>query len=372
MLMQDAIKIMPAMWAVRATIEFTGPPGIGKTSVIEAFARTMSTKVPGNRFGYCEVVLSTMDSADVKGIPVLPRAGERDADVHWSKPTIFPNAYNTRVFENGELLPLGTEPPEFGLVLLDEYAQSSDLHQKATSSLLLDYRVGEYRLPPKWAVWLASNRKKDKAGVAKRLTLIQNRICEIGLIPTFEAWVKWADGKVHPDMVAFVKLHAGMCMGSEAPPAEGAFPTLRSVTLCDRALRALGKMKNTGKKLPADEDALYIMQGYLGEEGATKLLAHIRYGTELPDPASVAKAPETTPLPKRELQMIAAATLATHADKKSVGKFMQYLSRDGVMEEAALSFTTIIEQRDPMFVVDRHVSQWIQRHQRMRSTAKSV
>lgn len=371
MLMHEIKRFMPALWAARAAVEFVGPPGIGKTSFIEDFCRVMSTKMPDKKFGYTEHVLSQMDSADIKGIPVLPQAGQVDADVFWSKPVLFPNPYNTRVFVDGEKQPLGTEVPERGLVLLDEYAQSGDSHQKASTSFVLEGRIGEFSLPPKWAVWMASNRRADKAGVAKRLTLVQNRLCEINVTPSFEAWVQWADGRVHPDVIAFLKLHPGEALSDKAPPVDGPFMTLRSVTLCNRAVVAYSKMKGAEGKLVADDATYEIARGYMGEEAAVKFIAHLKYGAEIPQPETVAKSPEKAPLPKRELQMMAAATYAAHATKQTVGKFMQYLGRDGVMEEAALSFVTIIEQRDPIMVANREVSNWIRANQRARAAARS-
>jgi len=112
-----------------------GPPGVGKSQMVaQAGARHGAPVI--------DIRLSQMEPSDLRGIPF--RSG---GHVEWAVPAMLPDA--------------DRHAPE-GILFLDEINAAPPSVSAAAYQLILDRRLGEYRVPEGWAIVAAGNRQGDR------------------------------------------------------------------------------------------------------------------------------------------------------------------------------------------------------------------
>jgi MoxR-like ATPase len=89
-------------------------------------------------------------------------------------------------------------PPEFlpragkGVLFLDELNLAAPAVQGVAQQLILDRRVGSYRLPEGWLVWAAGNRKEDRAAVYDMPGPLANRFVHLEVGPDLPSFLGYA------------------------------------------------------------------------------------------------------------------------------------------------------------------------------------
>lgn len=196
--------------AVVRPVFMWGPPGIGKSALAQRFASAVGME--------CVSLLgSQLAPEDLLGIPKIDGECSR----------FYPPANIVR------------QQPF--VLFLDELNASSHEIQKAFYSLILDQRVGEYRLPQGTVVIGAGNRAKDAAIVKPMPSALINRLVHIHLRADHRQWLHWAinEGAIHPWVVEYIQLRPDH-LWSEAPKHEEAFSTPRSWHMVSDALHSFG------------------------------------------------------------------------------------------------------------------------------------
>ena len=138
-----------------------GPPGIGKSALVEQFAEEVGLE--------CVSLLgSQLAPEDLIGVP--------------------------RIEENRSVFcpPRIIARDEPYLLFVDELNACSFEVQKAFYSLINDRRLGEYRLPDGSVVVGAGNRAQDQAIVKPMSSALMNRMLHVELRPTTRDWLDWA------------------------------------------------------------------------------------------------------------------------------------------------------------------------------------
>lgn len=192
-----------------------GAPGIGKSALVQRFARSVGME--------CVSLLgSQLAPEDLLGIPRI------DGDCS----RFFPPANIVR-----------SEP---FVLFLDELNASSHEIQKAFYSLILEQRVGEYRLPKGTVVIGAGNRAKDGAIVKPMPSALINRMAHVHLRVDHREWLAWAgDAGVHPWVIEYIQLRPDH-LWSEPPKHEEPFSTPRSWHIVSDALQSFGESIGDG------------------------------------------------------------------------------------------------------------------------------
>src|SRR5689334_12139898 len=187
-----------------------GPPGIGKTALVEQFARDVGLD--------CLSLLgSQLAPEDLIGVPRIegnrsvfcpPRMVARDA------------AY---------------------LLFIDELNACSFEVQKAFYSLINDRKLGEYRLPEGSVVVGAGNRAQDQAIVKPMSSALMNRMLHVELKPTLRDWLDWAYAQgIHEWILRYLETRPDHLF--VAPPkTEETFTSPRSWHILSDAIQAYGK-----------------------------------------------------------------------------------------------------------------------------------
>ena len=147
--------------AITRPVFLWGAPGIGKSALVKRFADEVGME--------CVSLLgSQLAPEDLLGIPQI--------DGNCSR--FFPPANIVR------------DQPF--VLFLDELNASSHEIQKAFYSLILEQRIGEYRLPEGTIVIGAGNRAKDAAIVKPMPSALINRMVHVHLRADHRQWLNWA------------------------------------------------------------------------------------------------------------------------------------------------------------------------------------
>src|SRR5512134_1734037 len=148
--------------AAHTPVMLWGAPGVGKSQIIAQIARKHGVSL-------IDVRLSQMEPTDLRGIPF--RAGDR---VEWSVPALLPEAarHGAR-----------------GILFLDEITSAPPTVTAAAYQLILDRRLGEYRVPDGWVIFAAGNRHGDRGVTYVMPTPLANRFTHYEVEAQLDDWV---------------------------------------------------------------------------------------------------------------------------------------------------------------------------------------
>ena len=187
-----------------------GPPGIGKSALVEKFAESVGLP--------CVSLLgSQLAPEDIIGIPQI--VGEVS--------TFRPPRMIAR-----------TEPY---CLFLDELNGCSQEVQKAFYSLILEKRIGEYHLPQGSVIIGAGNRSQDGAIVKTMSTALINRMFHVQLQPDVNQWLDWGyENGLHPWVLEYIAQRPDHLF-SQPPKTEEPYSTPRSWHMLSDALKEWGE-----------------------------------------------------------------------------------------------------------------------------------
>jgi MoxR-like ATPase len=186
-----------------------GPPGIGKSSLVQRFASDLGLP--------CVSLLgSQLAPEDILGVPQIIEGTSRFCP------------------------PRNIARAEPYVLFLDELNACSQEVQKAFYSLIHERRVGEYEMPEGSIVIGAGNRAQDNAIVKPMSSALLNRMVHVHLAPSARDWLAWAQASaLHPLVLEYVAARPDHLF-SPPPKHEEPFSTPRSWHMLSDALVAYG------------------------------------------------------------------------------------------------------------------------------------
>ncbi len=186
-----------------------GPPGIGKSALVEDFANSVGMD--------CVSMLgSQLAPEDIIGVPRI-----EDGVSRFSPPAQIARKQPYCLF-------------------LDELNACSHEVQKAFYSLINDGRVGEYELPEGSVVIGAGNRSQDAAIVKPMSSALINRMAHVQLRANAQNWLDWAGtADIHPLVLDYIRLRSDH-LWSKPPKHEEPFSTPRTWHILSDALKSYG------------------------------------------------------------------------------------------------------------------------------------
>ena len=251
-----AVNAIRKCFAKKRPAFLWGPPGIGKSEVVEGIAREMGGFMIDLRLGQ-------MDPTDIRGVPFY----NKDLGVmDWAPPIDLPTQ------ELCDQYPIV-------VLFLDEMNSAAPAVQAAAYQLILNRRVGKYVLPDNVVMIAAGNRESDKGVTYRMPTPLANRFIHIEMRADFLAWVDWAtNNKIHKDVVGYLSFAKQDLYDFDAKSASRSFATPRSWTFVSELLE--------------DDDldtetATDLIAGTVGEGLAVKFMAHRKVAGKLPNPTEV-------------------------------------------------------------------------------------
>jgi hypothetical protein len=252
----QARKAITKCFNVKRPIFLWGPPGIGKSDVVAEIARDMGALLIDLRLGQ-------MDPTDIRGIPFYNKElGKMD----WAPPIDLPDE------ETASQYP-------YVVLFMDEMNSAPPAVQSAAYQLVLNRRVGKYKLPKNVVMVAAGNRESDKGVTYRMPTPLSNRFVHSEMKVDFPSWQEWAiKNQIHKDVVGFLTFAKQDLYDFDAKSSSRAFATPRSWTFVSELL--------------ADEDldiatTTDLIAGTVGEGLAVKFMAHRKISGKLPKPEDI-------------------------------------------------------------------------------------
>lgn len=215
-----------------------GPPGIGKSSLVQQFAAQLGMP--------CVSLLgSQLAPEDIIGVPQIIDGTSR----------FCPPRQIAR-----------SEPY---CLFLDELNACSHEVQKAFYSLIHERRIGEYELPEGSVVIGAGNRTQDSAIVKPMSSALLNRMVHVHLKVSHREWLEWASHNgIHPLVIEYLQLRPDQ-LWNEPPKHEEPFSTPRSWHMLSDALNGFGSVPN-------EEWLQVLAYGCLSPQHAAQFKAFIK------------------------------------------------------------------------------------------------
>lgn len=258
-----------------------GPPGVGKSQIVAQLAARHDVPV-------IDIRLSQMEPSDLRGIPF--RVGN---SVEWAVPAILPDA--------------NRHGPR-GVLFLDEITSAPPAVAAAAYQLILDRRLGEYRIPPAWAIFAAGNRQGDRGVTYAMSAPLANRFSHFEVEVNLDDWAFWAyANNIDERLIAFLRFKPELIFHFDPArtlAGEMAFPSPRSWEFADRALRKFG-----------DQPELLVgaLTACVGQAAGVECAAYIDSLDRLPDLNAITAGLDATVPAEIDLQYAVAAALAGRA-----------------------------------------------------------
>lgn len=255
-----------------------GPPGVGKSQIVAQIGARHNAPV-------IDVRLSQMEPSDLRGIPF------RDSElVEWAIPSMLPNAERH-----------GAQ----GILFLDEITSAVPSVSAAAYQLILDRRLGDYRVPDGWAIFAAGNRQGDRGVTYTMPAPLANRFSHFEVDLNLDDWVAWAyQNGIDERIIGFLRFRPEQLFNFDPAHNPVAFPTPRSWEFVHRALQKFG-----------DSPALLLgtLQACVGPAAGIELKAFVDSLDQMPDLDAIVRGEEIKAPKEVDLQYAVASALVGRA-----------------------------------------------------------
>ena len=237
---------------MRRPVFLWGPPGIGKSDIVKQIGDDAGREV-------IDVRLALWEPTDIKGIPYY------NADMGtmtWAPPAELP-----------------TNADSTAIIFLDELNSAPPAVQAAAYQLILNRRVGTYKLPAGVDIVAAGNRDGDRGVTYRMPAPLANRFVHLEAKVDFDDWQDWATlNKVHPEVVGYVGFAKQDLYDYDPKSSSKAFATPRSWSFVSDLL---------GDD-DCDTDTLHnLIAGAVGDGLATKFMAHRKVAGRMPKASDI-------------------------------------------------------------------------------------
>ncbi|MBF0218377.1 MAG: MoxR family ATPase [Gammaproteobacteria bacterium] len=292
-----------------------GPPGVGKSQLVLQVGERHQVEV-------IDIRLSQMEPSDLRGIPF-----RQGSAVEWAIPALLPDLQR-----HGEQ----------GILFLDEITSAPPSVSAAAYQLILDRRLGDYRVPAGWAIVAAGNRQGDRGVTYTMPAPLANRFSHFEVDVHVDDWVAWAyQHGIDAGLIAFLRFRPELLFSFDPSHNPVAFPSPRSWEFAHRALQ---KYRQHQALL------LQTLQACVGAVAAIELKAFIDNLDNLPDIDAILRGEEVAIPTAIDLQYAVAAAL--------VGRAIAAKGRADAeqIDNAILNFATLLPQQEMgvMLVFDLH------------------
>ena len=240
-----------------------GPPGIGKSELVADIAKELG--------GYMiDLRLGQMEPTDIRGIPFYNKeVGKMD----WAEPIDLPDEE------------LASQYP-IVILFLDEMNSSAPSVQAAAYQLILNRRIGKYKLPENVVMVAAGNRESDKGVTYRMPTPLANRFIHQEMKVDFASWQDWAvTHNIHKDIIGYLGSNKQDLNDFDPKSASRAFATPRSWSFVSEIL----------SDDDSDEETITnLISGTIGEGLAIKFNGHRKISGRMPKPEDILTGKVTT------------------------------------------------------------------------------
>ena len=253
----QARKAILTAFKVKRPVFLWGPPGIGKSEVVEEIANELNGAM-------IDLRMAQMEPTDIRGIPYFNKEINK---MDWAEPVDLPSEEFAKDYP-------------IVVLFLDEMNSAPPAVQAAGYQLILNRRVGKYKLPDNVVIVAAGNRDSDK-GVTYRMPMpLANRFIHLEMRADFTSWQNWAViNGINTDVVGYLSFAKNDLYDFDNKSSSRAFATPRSWTFVSELL---------DDEEDIDNDTMFnLIAGAVGEGLAVKFMAHRKIAGKLPNPTDI-------------------------------------------------------------------------------------
>ena len=280
-----------------------GPPGVGKSDILAQIAEE------GNNL-LIDLRMALLDPTDIKGYPY------RDEDTNkmmWAAPAELPSEDLASEYETVYLF-------------LDELNSAPPSVQATAYQLILNRRVGQYKLPDNVVIAAAGNRDTDKGVTYRMPSPLANRFLHLEIEVDHTDWQTWAvDNDIIPDVVGYLAFAKQDLFDFDPKSSSRSFATPRSWAFVSQMLEDSDM---------THEEEMDIVTGLVGEGMAIKFMNHKKNAANLPKPSDILSG-SVKELKKLEISSKYALTVGMSYELKNI-------QDEGNEKELTASFNNFI------------------------------
>ena len=291
-------EALRALIGEHVPLHIWGPCGTGKSQIVCQVTNDLD-------YEFLDVRAVQLDPVDLRG---LPRISSDQNE--WVPPKFLPNSGK-------------------GILFLDELTSAPQMTQAGCYELVLDRRLGEYRLPDEWVVIAAGNPASERGAHFAMPRPLRNRFVHLDLEPDLDDWSKWAvKAHVRPEIIAFLHFKPELLHAADVISDANAWQTPRSWEMASRVLAGVARRTNARLLSGTSEFEAQLLDGTVEHPAASELVAFLRLFRELPSIDEILLNPTTANVPQEPSAQIAIATALGRAlSDTSVGRGITYLER---------------------------------------------
>jgi hypothetical protein len=254
----QARKSLLTAFKAKRPLFLWGPPGIGKSELVEGLTAELGGLMIDLRLGQ-------MEPTDIRGIPFY----NKDKNVmEFAPPVDLPDAATAAQYP-------------IVVLFLDEMNSAPASVQSAAYQLILNRRVGKYVLPDNVVMVAAGNRESDKGVTYRMPTPLANRFIHQEMKVDFNSWQEWAvQHNIHKDVVGYLSFAKQDLYDFDAKSSSRAFATPRSWSFVSQLLT---------DETTDDDTVTNLIAGTVGEGLAVKFMAHRKVAGRMPNPMDILK-----------------------------------------------------------------------------------
>jgi len=255
-----------------------GPPGIGKSDIIRQVSEGFSNS------HLIDIRLSLWEPTDIKGIPYFD---SNSGTMVWGAPSELPSEEFAAQYDHITLF-------------LDEMNSAAPSVQAAAYQLILNRRVGTYKLPDNVSVVAAGNREADKGVTYRMPAPLANRFIHLELAVNFDDWFNWAvANNQHTDVVGYLTFEKKDLYDFDPKSPSRSFATPRSWSFVSELLE-----DDLDENTTTD-----LVSGSVGEGLAVKFMAHRKVASSMPNPTDILSG-KITELKTKEISAMYSLTVS--------------------------------------------------------------
>lgn len=255
-----------------------GSPGIGKSDIIKQLGEELKAHV-------IDIRLSLWEPTDIKGVPYFDSEAK---GMVWAPPVELPSQQ------------LADQHKKI-ILFLDEMNSAPPAVQAASYQLILNRRVGTYKLPDNVIVVAAGNRETDRGVTFRMPAPLSNRFVHLEMTVEFDDWFDWAiSNEIHNDVVGFLTFSKNSLYDFDPKSNSRAFATPRSWQFVSDFL---------SDDVHDEETITDLTCGTVGEGLGIKFMAHRKMASKLPNPSDILSG-KVTKLETKDISALYSLTIS--------------------------------------------------------------